>query len=458
VIVRPLVPARASGPALPTRRFAYGFGERFFLLLAAGLLLAVPAWIDPRAIFALIAWNVLVLGLWLADVRQIPWGDRLQVSRAWAEPLALGAPSRVGVEVSNRTGVPVHVAVIDDVPASLRKDLPETRLAVERHDSGRVEYEVCPAERGDVRLGAMSLRVRSPWAIAERWLTAVAEQTVRVFPDLADARRQSMFLLRSRQIALEKRRARVVGLGRDFESLRDYQPGDEPRDICWTVTARRGKPAVKVYQPERSQAVWILVDGGRLLRARVGGRTKLDGMVNAALGLTEVALAAGDRVGLVTYGRRIHARLAPQRGGQHLRTIVDVLATLPAERAEADHAAAAAAVMAVQKQRALIVWLTDVAETAGVPDVIESASRLSPRHLLLFGVTRPSELIEIARAVPSDEDAMYRMLAVQEMLDRRDVLLRGLRQRGVHVLEMDPLGPTALLIDQYLSVKERNLI
>src|SRR5690606_21893916 len=157
--------------------------------------------------------------------------------------------------------------------------------------------------------------------------------------------------------------------------LRDYQPGDEPRDICWTATARRARPVTRVYQPERSQAVWIIVDGGRLLRARTGQRTKLDGHVNAALGLANVALAAGDRVGLVTYGRGIHARLAPGRGGPHLRTIVDALATVPAEPSEADHAAAAAAVMAAQKQRALMVWLTDVAETAGVPDVIEGAAR-----------------------------------------------------------------------------------
>jgi uncharacterized protein (DUF58 family) len=216
------------------------------------------------------------------------------------------------------------------------------------------------------RWGRWALRVRSPWAIAERWLAARAVQTVRVFPDMVDARRQSMFLLRSRQVALEKRRSRIVGLGRDFESLRDYQPGDEVRDICWTVTARRARPVTRVYQPERSQAVWILVDGGRLLRARAGDRTKLDRMVDAALGLVEVALAAGDRVGLLTYGRRTHARLAPGRGGAHLRAIVDTLATVSAERAEADHAGAAAAVLAAQKSRALIVWLTEVAETAGV--------------------------------------------------------------------------------------------
>jgi uncharacterized protein (DUF58 family) len=428
------------------------------VLLAGGLVLAIPAWIDPRAIVALIAWNLVVLGIWLMDVRQIPTDERIAISRRWTSPLALGTPARVALEVENHADVALRVDAIDDVPASFSATLPEAGLDVGPRDRAHVHYDIAPRERGDARLGAIGVRVRSAWGVGERWLTAAVPQTVRVFPDLEDAKRQSMFLLRSRQVALEKRRARVIGLGRDFESLRDYQPGDEPRDICWTVTARRAKPVTKVYQPERSQAVWLLVDGGRLLRARIGERTKLDGMVNAALGLAEVALAAGDRVGLITYGRRIHTRVAPGRGGQHLRLIVDALATVPAERAEADHATAAAAVMAVQKQRALIVWLTDVAETAGVPDVIESAGRLSPPHLLLFGVVRPGEMIDVARAAPANEEEMYRMLAVQEMLDRREVLLKGLRQRGVHVLEMDPHGPTALLIDKYLSVKQRNLV
>ena len=458
MIARPLVPPRAHAAAAAARRLPYAFGPRFFMLLAAGLIFVVPAWIDPRAIIALVVWNVLVLVLWMVDLRRVPAAGEIEVARGWTSSLAIGTPGRVTLEISNHAPRSIAVDVVDDVPASLREDLPRARLEVGGGGTGQVEYDVRPAERGDARLGSVALRVRTSWAIAERWLSAAAAQTVRVFPDLAGARRQSMFLLRSRQVALEKRRSRVVGLGRDFESLRDYQPGDESRDICWTVTARRGKPVTRVYQPERSQAVWILVDGGRLLRARTGDRTKLDDMVNAALGLADVALNAGDRVGLLTYGRRIHARLAPARGGQHLRSMVDALATMPAERAEADHAGAAAAVLAAQKQRALIVWLTEVAETAGVPDVIEGAARLTPRHVVLFGVTRPVEVSALAGEPPPTDEAMFRMLAAHEMLDRREVLLRGLRQRGVLVVEMDPGASAAMLIDQYLGVKERNLI
>ena len=462
MVARPLAPAPVSAPAVSRGRWAFAFGRRFLLLLGAGALLAIPSWFDRRAIVAMFAWNLLLLTLWILDLRRMRPGV-LEVTRTWKGPLALGVESVVTLGVVNTGAVTLLVRLSDDVPVELRRTLPV--LDVEVPDARgtpdttvQADYAITPVERGDLEVGAVSARCRTQWGLAERWLSCSLEQTVRVYPDLYESRRQAMFLIRSKQVAIEKRRAKVSGLGRDFESLREYQVGDDMRDICWTATARRAKPVTKIYQPERSQAVWIVVDGGRLLRARIDTRMKLDATVDAALALAEVALAAGDRVGFVTYGRAIHRRLAPDRGHPHLRAILDTLATLKPERAEADHAAAAATVLAAQKQRALVVWLTDLSETSAVPDIIESAARLSPQHVVLFALMRQPELTALGAAPPSNEEEMYRVLAAQETLERRDVLLRGLKQRGVLLVDMAPDAPAAALIDQYLSVKDRNLV
>ena len=55
-------------------------------------------------------------------------------------------------------------------------------------------------------------------------------------------------------------------MGREFESLRDYQRGDEVRNIAWPATARRGKLITREFTTERSQKVWIVLDAGRLSR------------------------------------------------------------------------------------------------------------------------------------------------------------------------------------------------
>ena len=204
-------------------------------------------------------------------------------------------------------------------------------------NEGTANYRIRPSQRGDAKLGDAYVRYQSVFRIAERWVQSSLEQTVRIYPNLDEAKRHSIYLLRSRQNAMEKRRTRVRGIGREFESLREYQPGDEYRDICWTAAARRAKLVTRVYQIERSQTVWIVIDSGRLMRARVGGVSKLDQAVNAALSLAQVALYSGDRVGLIAYGRGIRQQLPAAKGSAHLRQLIERLAVVQEEGSEADH-------------------------------------------------------------------------------------------------------------------------
>lgn len=467
MIVRPLAPPPASAWAVRGSRWPFAFGPRFLFLLALGLPMLAPAWFDPRAVWLLAAWDALVLGAWAVDARRLPAPEQVRITRLWHAPLSLGVAAPAAIEVENHGGTAIDAIVTDHAAGSLRRETAVLALSVGPGATAAARYDFQPRERGDAAMGVAALRYRSAWALAERWAIAPITQSVRVYPDLQEARRQSMYLVRSRQVAVEKRRARIPGIGREFESLRDYRDGDERRDICWTASARQARVVTRVYQPERSQAVWVLVDAGRLLRGRVSAdasgpaaaaATKLDRMVNAALALTQVALTTGDRVGLLTYGRRTRHRLAPGRGPQHLRAVVEALASVRAEAVEADHAAAASVVMTSQKQRSLIVWLTELAETAGIPDVIESASKLSPRHVVLFVVMQQPEMNAVAAAVPPDQGAMYRALAAQETLERRERLLAGLRRRGVLALEIAPDDLTASLVSQYLAVKERSRI
>ena len=132
-----------------------------------------------------------------------------------------------------------------------------------------LRYTIDPRERGDVTTGSVYLRYRSLLGLIDKWAMAPLQQTVRVYPALRQGEDQEIFLARGRQIDLELRQVRERGLGRDFESLREYLEGDDLRDICWTATARRGQLITRRYQTERSQAVWIVLDAGRLLQGRI---------------------------------------------------------------------------------------------------------------------------------------------------------------------------------------------
>src|SRR5271169_6713331 len=246
---KPLVPPTAVALAHPLGRIPFGFGPRFYVAFLLGLFWLVPAWRFPRMIQAMFVWDLL----------RLPAADRLEVRRIWRTRPALAVPSEISIELKNFSKIPIRAHVVDEAPVQLRLEPPELNLLVGVKTAAREKYSILPAERGDVRLGRVFVRYQSALRMAERWSVAETAQTVSVLPNLDEAKRHTLYLIRSRQVEMEKRRKRQHGLGREFDTLREYREGDEIRDISWTATARRHQVITRVFQIERSQAVWIVL-------------------------------------------------------------------------------------------------------------------------------------------------------------------------------------------------------
>ena len=461
---KPLIPLDATARAQAIGRLPVGFGPRFYIAFLLGLAWLVPAWWYPQAIYAMFCWDFFILAAWIWDLLRLPAAAKFEVQRIWRTRPTLAVPNIVTIEIKNSGRIWIHARIVDETSLQLREAPPTMDLRVRGQDHAQVQYPILPAERGDVRLGRVFIRYQSALRIAERWASADTNQIVTVLPNIEEAKRHTLYLIRSRQVELEKRRRRQRGQGREFNSLREYREGDEIRDISWTATARRNHLVTRIFQIERSQAVWIVLDAGRLLRAKVRtpGRvpqlSKLDYAVNAALSLAQVAMHCGDRVGLLAYGQRIQQNLNAARGPHHMRAIVESLAQVHGEVGEANHARAVHSLLTNQKRRSLIVWITDFAETATTPEVLEYAMHTTSRHLVVFAAMGQPDLTELAGTIPESKEQMYRHIAALEITHRRDVLLRGLRQRGVLALELMPYVLASSLVNQYMDIKERSLI
>ncbi len=457
-IPRPLEPPAIEQSAQPHGRFGGGAGPRLLLFAGAGLAWIIPALWNHRFLFAMLLWDVLLLLAFVADWVRLPRPRQLLVERRWNTPLSIGVKSALSISIRNLGRVPIQARLVDELPQSAWHEIKMSSITVPGEGAATTHLEYTPGNRGDRKTGRVFLRYQSAFQMAERWAVADLAQTVRVYPNFEHARKSAVYMARSRQIELQMRLMRLRGMGSDFETLREYRDGDELRNVCWTASARRGKLVSKTYRVERSQAVWIVLDCGRLMRARTGGLSKLDRAVDAALCLSQLALYSGDRVGLLAYGRSVNQRVAPGRGAAQMRHIVEQLALVNEDVPEADHIRAAANLLTLQKQRGLIIWITDLAESAMTPEVIEAAGQMLSRHLLLFAVIAQPELKVKARHTPSTAQDMYQVVAAQEMVYRRELLLGRLRERGALCMEVEPSRISAAILNQYLFVKERNLV
>jgi uncharacterized protein (DUF58 family) len=475
------------------RRLPFALTPRAIGLLLAGFLWLIPGFWISRLAWAMPAWDALVLVAALLDGLRLPAPAKLTATRSWSNAPALDSETEIELAVENHGRMVLDCRLTDDLPPALVTEPKTHRLTAFPQIPASLRYRIQPKERGDWQTGWLYLRYRSGLGLTERWARAPLVQTIRVYPALRTGEEQQIFLARSRQIDLQLRRAQQRGLGRDFESLREYREGDDLRDICWTATARRGSPITRQYQTERSQAVWIVLDCGRLMRTRVNGRgssmkgtgfspyiadpeearalapegtlsahqeihSKLDYACTTAVALAQLALYSGDRVGLLAYGQGIQQRLLPGRGAGHLRQLIESLALVRAESSEADHLRATAVLNRLQPRRSLILWVTDLAETAMRPEVIDGAMQLLRRHVLLFVAMAQSEIEAIAESRPKNVDDLFRAAAAQEMAGRRELLLARLHEQGALTLDLNPEALTSSVLNQYLKVKERAMV
>jgi len=454
-----LLPTPIQTAAQRRGRFAFALTPRTLVLLTAGVSWIILAFYAKVFLVMLAAWDLLVLLLAILDGLRLPRPDSLTVSRTWLSVPAVGQETSVEIEISHPGSAVLTAKIIDDLSPSLIASPPELPLTLWPRTASAVRYSFSPCERGDHRAGRIYVRYRSRAGMAERWAFADLAQTIRVFPSLRSDSEDDLFLARSRQIEMQKRREQLRGQGREFESLREYREGgDDLREVCWTASARRGILICRQYQVERSQPVWLVLDTGRLLNARSGPLARLDYTTAAALAVAQIALLSSDRVGMLGYGQAVQQRVPLGRGRSHFRQLMDASALLHTEPGEAAHLVAAATLEHMQRTRGLILWFTDLAETAMRPEVIDGAFQLMRRHLLLFVVPAPEEIMALVAERPRNIAQMFERAAGQEMLQRRELLLARLRSRGALTVQVPTAQISATVLNRYLEVKEASLL
>jgi uncharacterized protein (DUF58 family) len=404
-------------------------------VLAAIGLLAVA--LGP-AVAALLA--AALAGAILADA--LAARRPLRAQRRIPAIVARGVPATLAVDVSGAGGRRLRV----------RQPRPaHVEVTPQESDCGLVA-EIVARRRGSFVVPAAAVRVAGPLRLATYDHRAGEDAQLLVYPDLPSARRLALAVRTGRFRESGRRSRGPLGLGTEFESIRDYLPDDDVRQVNWPATARMGRPMSNQYRVEQDRDVICVIDCGRLMAAPLsGGATRLDVAVDAATAVGLVADELGDRCGTVAFGATIERRLAPRRrGGEALVRAVFDLQPAPVD---SDYELAFRTV--ASSKRALVIVFTDLIEEVAARSLIQAVPVLARRHeVVVAGVVDP-DLDAMLAARPAGELDVYRAAAAIDVLAARERAAARVRGAGARVLETSPATLDRACVGAYLSAKAR---
>lgn len=318
----------------------------------------------------------------------------------------------------------------------------------------QIKWSCVPGRRGQYFLDGCYLEKSSPLGFWAKRCKLPGRSELRVYPNLFDERKHvaALFLNRGRYGIHSQR---IVGKGREFEKLRDYTPGDSLQDIHWKASAKRGRFVTKVFQIERTQEVYVVLDSSRL-SARDGA---IERFLTSALVLALAAEQQGDLFGLVCFNDKVSQFVRAKSGKSHFETCRDALYTQHAKMVSPDFDELSAFLRTRLRKRALLVFLT----TLDDPLLAESFSRnmdlLCRQHLILVNMLKPRGVEPLfSGSGAAGTDAIYEKLGGHLQWRHLNELEKRLQRHGVVFKLLDHENLCAKIVAQYVDVKARQLI
>jgi uncharacterized protein (DUF58 family) len=412
---------------------------------------------------ALLNWKVVlgldlgILALSVMDYTLTFKGGEIQGERICPPHFSIGTENIIGIRLQNTLPSSRRVRVRDQTPGEWAS-APVVKAVLPGRSSLDLDYPAIPPERGQYGFGDLFIRVEGPLGLISKPMKVSKPETVRVYPSLQSLRCANLATYRRVAHQWGLRPTRWRGEGREFESLREYVEGDDPRKINWKATARFDRPIVQQYQTEKNQIVMILLDVGRLMSAVSEGKTKLDYALEAAIHLAHTALVGGDQAGILAFADRVISFIPPKKTVEQLQFILEGTLSLRPVLVEPQYEQAILWVRARVRRRSLVVIYTDLLDEVASENLLSAVSLLRPLHLPLCVAIRESEWDKLLNDPPTKVQNVYERAVLQELLRQRSKALGGLVQKGALAMDLPPSKLSIGTMERYLEVKRRGLL
>jgi len=435
--------------------------------IALGSVLGLGAWAAVGVALGVVA--LLAVADWVVAAP----AAEVRLRREGPTQVRLGDTVTVNLHVTNASVRTLRAVVRDAwVPSAGAAEPYAHALSLDPDETVALETVLTPTRRGDRPAARVTVRSYGPLRLAFRQTTRrrsaqiTPPWTLRTLPSFPSRRLLPEKLSRLRVIEGQVV-TRGRGQGSEFDSLREYVVGDDPRGIDWRASARRQHLVSKQWRPERDRRVLCVLDTGRTSAGRIAtsaagdapvtaesearGEPRLDLAIDAALLLATVAAHAGDRVDVLAIDTSTHVNISAN-AKQHLHRVLGALATVEPALVETDFGRVVSEVIGNERKRALVVLFTTLDPGALGDGLVPVLPNLVARHKVLVAAVHDPALDALAAARSSADD-IYTAAAAERGLAELRRVTAALQRHGVSVVDEPAERFASTVTDHYLALK-----
>ncbi len=428
---------------------------RFYYLLSAVILIIALGYAVPPlfSIGRILFW--LLVALVVMDFILL-WSRRgIQAYRTLSPRFSNGDDNPVSIRIESNYPFAIHTDVIDEVPPIFQRRDILFKADVRRLGEATITYQLRPTERGVYSFGRVRVFASTLLGLVERRFTCCEPQSVKVYPSYLMLRQYELLAMSNNLKEMGIKRIRRIGNNTDFEQIKDYIVGDDYRTINWRATARRHQLMVNVYQEERSQPVYSVIDKGRMMQQAFEEMTLLDYAINASLVLSYVAVNKQDKAGLITFSDQFGTFVQASRQQGQMQQLQEALYAEHTQFGETDYSALLAGLSRHVTHRSLLILYTSFTSMASMRRQLQYLRQLALRHRLLVVFFEDEELSSYLSSLPShlSTESVYQHVIAEKFAYEQRLIVQTLRQYGIQSLLTTPRNLSVDVINKYLEMK-----
>lgn len=432
--------------------------RRFYIVLIVVILLLGSGYV-LAPFFVIGQWTLFVLLLVVsADVYSLYRIRGIQAFRQCADRFSNGDENEVSIRVESSYPYPVSLEVIDEIPFIFQKRDVDFRTKLQANEGKTITYRLRPTRRGVYSFGYVRVFVTGRIGLVSRRYTCAEPLDIKVYPSYLMLHQYELLAMSDNLTELGIKRVRRVGHHTEFEQIKEYVKGDDYRTINWKASARRHQLMVNVYQDERSQQIYSVIDKGRVMQQAFRGMTLLDYAINASLVLSYVAMRKDDKAGLVTFNEYFDTFVPASKQVGQMQTLLENLYKQETTFGETDFSALCGHLGKHVNKRSFLVLYTNFSNMTSLNRQLVYLQQLARQHRVLVVFFEDADLKEYIAGKSVTTEDYYRHVIAEKFAFEKRLIVSTLKQHGIYSLLTTPDKLSIDVINKYLEMKSRQLL